>query len=117
MNEAETIQQLIQYNAADGNVVIAVNLANDTVWLSLNDLVQLFQRDQSVISRHLRNVFRDGELEEKSNMQKMHIANSDKPIIKYNLEVIISLGYRVKSKHRNQFRQWAHNDYGIKLVA
>jgi hypothetical protein len=62
--------------------------------------VRLFKRDQSVIFRHLRNVFSEGELEEKSNMQKMHIANSDKIIVKYNLDVIVSVGYRVNSKYR-----------------
>lgn len=61
--------------------------------------MRLFKRDQSVISRHLRNVFSEGELEEKSNMQKMHIANSDKTIVKYNLDVIVSVGYRVNSKY------------------
>ena len=67
----------------------------------------LFQRDQSVISRHIRNVFNEKELDEKSNMQKMHIANSDKPVSFYNLDVIISVGYRVKSIQGTQFRQWA----------
>ena len=61
--------------------------------------MRLFKRDQSVISRHLRNVFSEGELEEKSNMQKMHIANTDKTIVKYNLDVIVSVGYRVNSKY------------------
>ncbi|WP_321538543.1 virulence protein RhuM/Fic/DOC family protein [Flavobacterium piscinae] len=70
-------------------------------------MVALFQRDQSVISRHIKNIFKEGELEEKSNMQKMHIANSDKPVAFYNLDVIISVGYRVKSKQGTQFRQWA----------
>ncbi|TAE90323.1 MAG: hypothetical protein EAY81_00925, partial [Bacteroidetes bacterium] len=70
-------------------------------------MILLFGRDQSVISLHIRNVFKEGELEEKSNMQKMHIANSDKPVVFYNLDVIISVGYRVKSKRGTQFRQWA----------
>jgi prophage maintenance system killer protein len=70
-------------------------------------LTVLFERDQSVISRHLANVFKEGELVKESNMQKMHIPNSDKPIILYNLDVIISVGYRVKSIRGTQFRQWA----------
>ncbi len=61
--------------------------------------MRLFKRGKSFISRHLRNVFSEGELEEKSNMQKMHIANSDKTIVKYNLDVIVSVGYRVNSKY------------------
>ena len=78
---------------------IEVRLDEETVWLSQEQLTQLFQRDQSVISRHIRNVFKEGELAEESNMQKMHIPISDKPVAFYNLDVIISVGYRVKSKN------------------
>src|SRR5690606_3255586 len=70
-------------------------------------MCELFGRDQSVISRHIRNVFKEGELPEESNMQKMHIAGSDKPVSRYSLDVIISVGYRVKSQRGVQFRQWA----------
>lgn len=65
---------------------------SDSVWLTQEQLVFLFERDQSVISRHIRNVFKEGELDAKSNMQKMHIAKSDKPVTAYNLDVIISVG-------------------------
>lgn len=70
-------------------------------------MIELFERDQSVISRHLSNVFKEGELEKESNMQKMHIAASDKPVALYSLDVIISVGYRVKSQRGVEFRQWA----------
>lgn len=99
---------------------IEVRLKEDTVWLSQEQLSQLFHRDQSVISRHIRKVFKEGELDEKSNMQKMHIPNSDKPVAFYNLDVIISVGYRVKSKQGTQFRIWATNvlrDYLLKGYA
>jgi prophage maintenance system killer protein len=86
---------------------IQVRLEQDTVWLSQTELVVLFERDQSVISRHIRNVFAEGEVEAQSNMQKMHSANSDKPIALYSLDVIISVGYRVKSPQGVKFRQWA----------
>ena len=76
------------------------------MWLTQEQLTVLFERDQSIISRHIRNVFKEGELDEKSNIQKMHIANSDKPIALYNLDAIISVGYRVNSKRGTQFRQW-----------
>ena len=95
------------FQAADGKTRLEVQLDHDTVWLNQAQLVELFQRDQSVLSRHIRNVFKEGELDEKSNMQKMHIANSDKPVVFYNLEVIISVGYRVRSQRGTQFRQWA----------
>ena len=86
---------------------IQVQLEQETVWLSQSQLITLFERDQSVISRHIANVFKEGELEKKSNMQKMHTANSDKPVSYYSLDVIISVGYRVKSQQGVRFRQWA----------
>ncbi|MBN8587363.1 MAG: virulence protein RhuM/Fic/DOC family protein [Rhodothermia bacterium] len=89
------------------NRQIEVRMSSDTVWLTQAQMSALFERDQSVISRHIRNVFAEGELEEKSNMQNLHIANSDKPVAFYNLDVIISVGYRVKSQRGTQFRQWA----------
>lgn len=108
------------YKSVDNSVELQVNLDKDTVWLTQEQLVLLFQRDQSVISRHIRNVFNENELDENSNMQKMHIANSDKPVSYYNLDVIISVGYRVKSKQGTQFRQWATQrlkDYLVKGYA
>ena len=99
--------EIIIYQTEDGQSSLKVHLEEESVWLSQAQMVELFQRDQSVISRHVRNVFKEGELDEKSNMQKMHIANSDKPVAFYNLDVIISVGYRVKSQHGTQFRIWA----------
>ncbi len=99
--------EILLYDSDEGEENIAVRLADETVWLNQAQMVDLFQRDQSVISRHVNNVFKEGELEKKSNMQKMHIANSDKPVAFYNLDIIISVGYRVKSKSGTQFRIWA----------
>jgi prophage maintenance system killer protein len=115
MNE----NQIEIYQNKEG-VILNVQLSNETVWLNQEQLTLLFERDQSVISRHLANVFKEGELDKKSNMQKMHIANSDKPVWFYNLDVIISVGYRVKSIRGTQFRQWATKrlkDYLIEGVA
>ncbi|SFJ65844.1 Fic/DOC family protein [Desulfomicrobium apsheronum] len=86
---------------------VEVRLEQDTVWLNQAQMVALFGRDQSVISRHIGNIFKEGELVRESNMQKMHIANSDKPVEFFNLDVIISVGYRVKSVQGTRFRQWA----------
>jgi len=86
---------------------IEVRLDQDTVWLNQAQMVALFGRDQSVISRHVGNIFKEGELMRESNMQKMHIAHSDKPVEFFNLDVIISVGYRVKSMQGTRFRQWA----------
>jgi len=95
------------YQTADGQLQIEVQFEKDTVWLSQDQMVLLFHRDQSAISRHIKNIFTEGELDPKSNMQKMHIAFSDKPVTLYSLDVIISVGYRVKSPQGTQFRQWA----------
>jgi hypothetical protein len=99
--------EILIYQTDDGKTKIETRLEHETVWLTQDQIVTLFQRDQSVISRHINNVFKEGELDKYSNMQKMHIANSDKPVIVYNLDVIISVGYRVKSHRGVQFRKWA----------
>ncbi|MEY2342765.1 RhuM family protein [Acidithiobacillus sp. IBUN Pt1247-S3] len=87
--------------------VVEVRVERDTVWLKQEQMAELFGRDRTVVGRHIRNIFAEGELEEKSNVQNLHIAGSDKPVRLYNLDVIISVGYRVKSKQGVQFRQWA----------
>ncbi len=69
----------------------------------------MFGVDRTVITRHVNNVFKEAELERKSNVQKMHIANADRPVQFYSLDVIISVGYRVKSKRGVEFRKWANN--------
>ncbi len=99
--------KVVIYQDADKSIEVRLDSDHDTVWLSQEQMVHLFGRDQSVISRHLGNVFKEKELERESNMQKMHIANSDKPVAFYNLDVIISVGYRVKSQQGTRFRQWA----------
>lgn len=86
---------------------VQVRLEGETVWLSQEQMAQLFERERSVISKHLRNIFREGELVEESNVQNLHIAFSDKPVRFYNLDAIISVGYRVNSKRGVLFRQWA----------
>jgi hypothetical protein len=92
----------------DETVRIEVRLEDDTVWLTQAQMAELFQKDQSVIARHIGNVFREGELNESSNMQILHNTLSKyKPTKVYSLNVIISVGYRVKSKRGTQFRIWA----------
>ena len=95
----------------DEQLELEVNISpeEDTVWLTQAQMVDLFSRDQSVIARHIRNIFKEHELEEKSNMHFLHIANSDKPVKMYSLDVIISVGYRVKSPRGVLFRKWATN--------
>lgn len=99
--------EVVLYEAPDGGPAVEVRLEHESVWLSQAQMVELFERDQSVISRHVRNVFAEGELAPEGTMQKMHIAGSARPVVFYNLDVIISVGYRVKSKRGTQFRIWA----------
>lgn len=101
-------------NLSKGQVIVyknkvEVRLEQETVWLTQKQMAELFDTERSVITKHLRNIFESKELEEKSNVQKMHIAHSDKPVAFYNLDAIISVGYRVNSKQGTQFRIWATN--------
>ncbi|MBU1006875.1 MAG: virulence protein RhuM/Fic/DOC family protein, partial [Candidatus Omnitrophica bacterium] len=95
------------YRDGDKKVRIDVNLRGKTIWLTQGQIAALFQADRSVVTKHISNIFKSKELEEKSNVQKMHIAFSDKPVKMYSLDVVISVGYRVNSKRATQFRIWA----------
>ncbi len=95
------------YTTPDGELKIEAYFQDETVWLSQKKMAELFSVDRTVIGRHLKNIFEAGELEEKSNVQKMHVANSDKPVSYYNLDTIISVGYRVNSLKATAFRRWA----------
>jgi len=99
--------QITIYETADGKARVEVRFEDENVWLTQTQMSELFERDQSVISKHIKNVFSEGELDEKSNMQNLHTAISDKPVVLYSLDVIISVGYRVKSLRGTQFRIWA----------
>ena len=94
----------------NNNLELEINVSpdEDIVWLSKEDMSILFDRDRSVISRHIKNIFECDELEEKSNVHFLHIANSDKPVPYYSLDVVISVGYRVKSPNGVIFRKWAN---------
>ncbi|HOK59081.1 MAG TPA: RhuM family protein [Methanothrix sp.] len=99
--------EVVLYQAPDGTVQLDVRLERETIWLNQKQMALLFDTERSVITKHLRNIFQSGELEEKSNVQKMHIPGSDKPVAFYDLDVVISVGYRVNSKRGTQFRIWA----------
>ena len=99
--------EIIMYQTTDGQTKIDVRMEDENVWLSQMQMSELFQRDRSVIGKHIKNVFEEGEVEEKSNVHILPIANSDKPVSFYSLDVIISVGYRVKSLRGTQFRIWA----------
>lgn len=107
MNSKLEESEFILYNSTDGGVKIDVFLHDESVWLTQKAMGELFGVDRSVITKHIGNIFLEGELDEKSNVQKMHFANSDMPVKMYNLDAIISVGYRVNSASATQFRIWA----------
>lgn len=87
---------------------LEVRIERDTVWLTQSQMADLFGRDRTVITKHIRNIFTEQELDENSNVHILHFANSDKPVKLFSLDVIISVGYRVKSVQGTRFRQWAN---------
>lgn len=95
------------YKPKKGGIEFRVRFEKETVWVTQADIVRLFGKDQSVISRHINNILKDEEVDEKSNMQKVHIANSDRPVIFYSLDIILAVGYRTNSKSATEFRKWA----------
>ena len=98
----ENMNDIVIYK--DGSVALEATVNDDTIWLTQTELVILFNKDQSVISRHIHNIFKDNEVDEKSNMQKMHIANSDKPVNFYSLDIVLAVGYRTNSAKAIKFR-------------
>ena len=100
--------QIIIYQTADNQTQIDVRLENETVWLTTQQMAMLFDREESNIRRHVINVFKEGELKKENNVHFLHVNGVKKPVPFYNLDVIISVGYRVKSQRGVQFRQWAN---------
>lgn len=105
----ESRNEIVLFETEDKSIALPVTVENETVWLSQAQMKTLFSVDRSVITKHVNNVFREGELEEKSNVHFLHIANADRPVKIYSLDVIISVGYRVKSKRGVEFRKWANS--------
>ena len=102
-----SLGDVVLYESDESGIRMEVRLERETVWLTQEQMAELFQRDQSVVSRHVRNVFEEGELDEKSSMQKMHITPAGRPATLYSLDVVVSVGYRVKSPQGTRFRIWA----------
>jgi len=99
--------EIILYSAPDGTVSLDVRLERETIWLTQKQMSELFDTERSVITKHLNNIFTSGELDRESNVQKMHIPGSDKPVAFHALDAVLSVGYRVNSKRGTQFRIWA----------
>ena len=97
--------KIVIYQTEDGQTQIDVRLENETVWLNVSQMSALFNREESNVRRHILNAFREGELERnKNNVHNLHVNGVKKPVPFYSLDVIISVGYRVKSKRGTEFR-------------
>ena len=122
-DEMNQESNIIIYTTEDGLAKIETTFDGDTVWLSIDQMAELFQRDRSVIGKHIRNIFKEGELQKESVWAKFAYTAADGKIYQvdyYNLDVIISVGYRVKSKKGVDFRRWANRvlkEYLIKGYA
>lgn len=98
---------IVLFESEDKEVRLDVEVGKKTVWLTQAQMADLFEREQSVISRHINNALKEGEINEAINMQILHINNVKRPVTFYDLDVIISVGYRVKSQRGVEFRRWA----------
>ena len=98
---------IVLFESKDSEISLSVEFDGNTVWLTQAQMSTLFDKDQSVISRHINNAVREGEIDRESTMHYLHIPSSDRPVAAYNLDVIISVGYRVKSQRGVEFRRWA----------
>ena len=105
MNERD---QVIIYQTEDGQTQVDVRMENDTVWLTANQMAMLFERDEKTIRKHINNVFSEGELEKENNTHFLRVDGVKQSVAFYTLDVIISVGYRVKSQRGVKFRQWAN---------
>lgn len=109
--------EIVIYRSKDRKVHLEVKLEQETVWLTQEQIAKLFKTERSVITKHIGNIFRSNELDEKSNVHFLHIPFSDKPVKFYNLDVIISVGYRINSARATQFRIWATNVLKRHIIA
>ena len=101
--------EIIIFETADKSITLPVSVKSDTVWLSANQMAELFERDEKTIRKHINNVFTEEEVERENNTQKMRVDGVKQPVPFYTLDVIISVGYRVKSKRGVEFRRWANS--------
>ncbi len=113
-------KEIVLFETKDKRIFLPVSIENDTVWLSANQMSLLFERDEKTIRKHINNVFTDEELDKENNTQKLRVDGVKQPVPFYTLDVIISVGYRVKSKRGVEFRRWANSilkEYIIKGYA
>ena len=116
----EKDNEIVLFETEDKEITLSVPIEQDTVWLTQAQMTELFGRNVSTISRHIASIFESKEVDEESNLHFLQIAHSDKPVAYYSLDVIISVGYRIKSRRGIEFRRWANKvlkDYIIRGYA
>lgn len=116
----ENTKEIVLFETADKSIHLPVSIENDTVWLSANQMALLFERDEKTIRKHINYVFADEELQKENNTQKLRVDGVKQPVPFYTIDVIIYVGYRVKSRRGVEFRRWANRilkDYIIKGYA
>ena len=101
----ENISNIVLYN--DGELELKVSLNEETIWLRQDEISLLFTVDRTSVTKHINKILQDNEVEENSNVQKMHFANSDKPVKIYSLDIVLAVGYRTNSSKAIKFRKWA----------
>ena len=99
--------EIVLFNSQDGNVRLDVQAKDGNVWLRQKQIADLFSKDRTVVGRHIAKIFREGELDLESNVQKIHIPFSDKPVVFYSLDVVLAVGYKTESCRAVEFRRWA----------
>lgn len=102
-----TNKELLIYQGKNGEIFLKEDENNETIWARQSEIADIFWIDRTVATRHINNIFKDWEIDEKSNVQKMHITNSDKPVKFYNLDIILAVWYRTNSSQAIKFRKWA----------
>ncbi|PIQ91307.1 MAG: death-on-curing protein [Parcubacteria group bacterium CG11_big_fil_rev_8_21_14_0_20_39_22] len=100
-------KQVVIYQAKSGAIELKGDFESESIWASQAQIADVFQTERSVITKHIRNILKNEEIDEKSNVQKMHIANSDKPVAFYSLDIVLAVGYRTNSRVAIEFRKWA----------
>lgn len=109
MKKGKNVKDIVIYQTKSGKIEFRGDFKRDTIWGTQKQIADVFDIDRSVVTRHINKILQDGEVEQKSNVQKMHITNSDKPVNFYSLDVILAVGYRANSAKAIAFRKWATN--------
>jgi prophage antirepressor-like protein len=107
IGRASMENEIVIYQTQDGKAKIDVRLEKEIIWLTRESIAQLFNIDRSGVSKHIKKIFADSEVDQESNVQKMHIANSDKPVEFFSIDVILAVGYKTNSAAAIKFRKWA----------